>query len=49
MDIKLSLVKMIVRIFSKSDVKYKCTSCGQIHGGVYSKSLCQDCYTKANR
>ena len=32
---------------AKSD-RYKCSECGAIHGGVYSKDLCQDCYKKKN-
>lgn len=29
--------------------QYTCTKCGQKHGGVYSASLCSDCYVKANK
>lgn len=29
--------------------EYTCTKCGAKHGGVYSSSLCADCYNKENR
>lgn len=27
---------------------FKCTRCGVIHGGVYSRTLCADCYKQLN-
>jgi rubrerythrin len=28
---------------------YKCTKCGDYHGGVSSTTLCPSCYEKANK
>lgn len=32
-----------------SSQKFKCTICGKIHGGVYSTTVCQQCYEKGHK
>lgn len=37
-------VKSLNRTLAASSYGFKCTNCGVIHGGVYSRTLCADCY-----
>lgn len=36
-------------IAEEGNQKFKCKICGQIHSGVFSPTVCQDCYSKGHR
>lgn len=47
-------IKIFIQNFKKiaaefGNQKFKCRVCKQIHSGVYSSTVCQDCYTKGHR